>query len=207
MKLWQAIAAVTLLSVQTSSAALLGSFAGSVNGWSSGGPVETSATVGLCLVASGFCPPQLSFVATTADAGTVRTFDAMTSAAFPVVESFLTNGNDDWVRISFDLSISGFFSSRKEAVAFAASSSTNGIDFAGFDVTSIEIALGDDFRVGGLVGQPGTEIYGSWSVSVYGTPIPEPATAVFVASGLVALGARRRSRPAPAGAQRVESLI
>lgn len=190
MKIRIALAAATLLFAQAAPAALLGSFGDTIAGSSGGVPTETSVVVGLCLVASGSCSPQLSFVATTADAGTLHTFDAMTDAAFPLVESFLTNGNGDRIQIGFELTGGGFVSSRLESVAFAGSSSTNGIDFAGFDITSIEIALGEDFRVGGPVGSLLTEVYGAWSVRVYGTPVPEPAGFALVGLGLAALAAR-----------------
>jgi hypothetical protein len=77
----------------------------------------------------------------------------------------------------------------------AGSASLNGIDLAGFAIDRIELEIGPDFTVTQVPGPflSWTILGGTVTMRVFGNPVPEPATALFVGGGLLLLGSRRHS--------------
>ena len=191
--LWLVLGCVVTAPNQ-SSAALLATYSSSAQ-FTSPDSVSTGYAC-LGIGSGGHCSAaiHLQFAATTADAGSVHTWDVTTDpGTFPLVVNLLTNGTNNAMWIELQTPIANSLGFIMESTLFAGSSSTNGIDLAGFQIDSITFELGADFHVTPLVGNPGTDVGGSYTVRFYGHQAPEPELALLIgaAAGLLWLKKRR----------------
>jgi len=175
-------------------AALLATYSGSMQGLSF--DLATTARVCLGLLPNPSCTSDLShlvspFQTGASLAGTTVTFDGTNSPNFPLFTQFLTDGTDETLKIVYQTAISDIFSQPKESVVFAGSSSTNGIDLAGFTVAYIEFTFGPDFHVTPLPAAGKSDVGGSFTVRFF---TPEPQLAELLGGALLLVGLVRRSR-------------
>ena len=164
--------------------------------------LSSSVDYDLCLSPSPTCQSPVLFdtlVVSAADAGSIFTATAATDPGFAAFAAALTNGSADFFiqrRADPPGSQSGLLTGR-ESIAFAGagSASLNGIDLAGFTIDRIEFELGSDFTITQVPGSflSYTALGGTLRFRVFGNPVPEPATALFVGGGMLLLGSRRRA--------------
>jgi hypothetical protein len=138
---------------------------------------------------------HLQFSATTADAGSVHTWDATTNPLiFGTVAAFLTDGNDDPMYIELQTPVSNSTSNIKESALFAGSSTLNGIDLAGYVVDAITFELGADFHVTPIPAVGGSDVGGAFTVRFYGHQAPEPELTLLLAAAAGLLVRHRIAR-------------
>jgi hypothetical protein len=193
--LWLLLGSVLMAPVQ-SSAALLATYSSSAQ-FISNDLVSTGFGC-LGIGSGGHCSgaiAHLQFSATTADAGTIHTWDLTTNpGAFPLVTSLLTNGTDNsmWIELQTPGSNNNGFI--QESALFAGSSSLNGIDLAGYTIDSITFELGADFHVTPVPAIGGTDVGGAYTVRFYGHQAPEPELALLLAAAAGLLVRHRIAR-------------
>jgi hypothetical protein len=145
------------------------------------------------------CEPTIGFFAdhilSSADAGSTLTATGATDAMFDPKTQALINGVDDDVAIVLRLSGESSFwllVGAESQIFFA--QTPNGIDFAGFALDSIDLALSNDFTVTPDPSTGTTALRGTITLQVFGSVVPEPSTASLVGVGLACLVAARRRR-------------
>jgi len=168
------------------------------------GALTLSVDLDLCLTPSYPCQGPVLFdalVLSAADAGSVFTATSATDPGFAAFAAYLTNGSSEAFYQHWEIPGQGNSNSaasgalESNAFAGAGSASSNGIDLFGFAIERVELEIGPDFTLTPIPGQflDQTIIGGTITVRVFGNPVPEPATALFVGGGLLLLGSRRRA--------------
>ena len=133
---------------------------------------------------------------TTAGPGDLFVADVSTPG-FAVFAERLTNGVDDF--LFWEIPGESITLALTESLLLAAVLGPGQVDFAGFTIDRIELAIGDiTFRdnppAPPPLALPTDSVAVTGTLTVIGTPIPEPSTAALVALGTLALAATRRSR-------------
>ncbi|MCA9392848.1 MAG: PEP-CTERM sorting domain-containing protein [Candidatus Omnitrophica bacterium] len=113
-------------------------------------------------------------------------------AGFAAFEAFLTDGINESTQWVSTIDSLNYTVTTPESLKFGATSfSSNGIDFAGYDISQLKVTINDlSPLVNGYKFTAGLQVYGD---PVRAT-VPEPATLALLGSGLLGIGFRRRKR-------------
>lgn len=151
------------------------------------------------------CEPINGFFAdhtlSSTDAGSTFIATSASDIMFDAKVQLLTNGVDDDVAIDLQSS-NGLQVGPESQMFFDHASGTNGIDFAGFAIDSVDLTLSNDFSVTPDVFSDTTALRGTITLQVFGHVVPEPSTATLVGAGLAGLLVAARGRKGPSRSAR-----